>query len=344
MSTRRRSLLVVLAVLAVLANPGAALATKTRTKVEPARTTGFVKVRGTDGWRIQISGMASGSHPGTHVAVYAQGPHHQEVSYIQFPSRFTKDGAIEAKLPGVGRIDLRYEPTAHHKTDMGYEPGCTGAPTTVESSGIFRGTIELHGTDGFTTVDAQTARGELQVEPEQTCQISPPPRVRTKREVEASESGYQSVLASRGLRGGILTFDASSLSFPIRGARSMRWVYFRASYTRQLHGMLVSASTQVEGEDVEGLTVLPSAGAPTQATVEPPAPFSGRAEFALESPKVASWTGDLSVSIPTLGTVALAGPQFNPLLCGGGGCTETGPGTSVTVNGGGFFSSDFFGE
>jgi hypothetical protein len=342
MSTRLRSLLIALPVLALLAVPGAALAAKTRTKVEPARTTGVVKVRGTNGWRIQITGMASGSHPGTHVAVYARGPHHQEVSYIQFPSRFTKGGTIHATLPGVGYIDLRYEPTDHHKTEMSYEPGCTGAPTTVESSGIFRGKIELHGTDGFTTVDTHTARGELQVEPRQTCRLSPRPKVKIKHEIEATESGYEAVSAARGLAGGILTFDASSISIPLRGSSTTRWVEFRASYIRQLHGMLFSASTQIGGEDTKGLSILPSTASPTKATVKPPAPFAGNAEFALESPSVASWTGNLSVAIPTLGTVALAGPRFNPLLCGAGGCTEAASEKRPQVFSGAKFEANFF--
>ena len=93
---------------------------------------------------------------------------------------------------------------------------------------------------------------------------------------------------------------------------------------------------------------LPSAtkrrttGPPTKATVKPPAPFAGIAEFALESPQLASWTGNLSVAIPTLGTVALAGPRFNPLLCGAGGCTETAPEKRPQVVSGGKFEGNFF--
>jgi len=199
--------------------------------------------------------MASGSHPGTHVAVC-------------------------------------YEPTDHHKTEMSYEPGCTGAPTTVESRGVFRGKIELHGTDGFTTVDTHTARGELQVEPRQTCRLSPSPKVKIKHEIEATESGYEAVSAARGLAGGI----------------------------------------------------LPSTGSPTKATVKPPAPFAGIAEFALESPKVASWTGNLSVAIPTLGAIALAGPRFNPLLCDSGGCSEAAPEKRPQVVSGGKFEGNFFSD
>ena len=39
----------------------------------------------------------------------------------------------------------------------------------------------------------------------------------------------------------------------------------------------------------------------TEATLEPPAPFSGSATFHLDTPKTASWTGDLAVELPGLG-------------------------------------------
>ena len=65
-------------------------------------------------------------------------------------------------------------------------------------------------------------------------------------------------------------------------------------------------------------------GTPTEATVKPPAPFSGTATFKLESPTTASWTGDLSVELPTLGTVDLAEPGFQAGACAAQ-CTKTFP-------------------
>jgi hypothetical protein len=56
-----------------------------------------------------------------------------------------------------------------------------------------------------------------------------------------------------------------------------------------------------------------------------------------------SWTGDLRVPIPTLGTVALTGPKFEPTLCRGG-CTDTAPESHITVSLPGSFTGNFFGE
>jgi hypothetical protein len=64
-------------------------------------------------------------------------------------------------------------------------------------------------------------------------------------------------------------------------------------------------------------------GTLTDATVEPPAPFEGSAAFHLESPTQASWTGDLSVDLPGIGKVALAGPGTSADLCEQNACTAT---------------------
>lgn len=122
-----------------------------------------------------------------------------------------------------------------------------------------------------------------------------------------------------------------------------RTVELAAEYTHHHDGMWVTAKTRVEGKP-DNFTVTGATGTPSEATVKPPAPFEGSAEFTLESPTVANWTGDLRVPIPTLGTVALTGPEFKPTLCDGGGCTDTAPGSHVAISVGGSFGGNFFGE
>jgi hypothetical protein len=285
-------------------------------------------------------------HP---VALFAQGPHQGEVDYQGFHGRFTKDGTIVAKLPGVGRIDLRYEPTSHHTVHIGKQKGCTSARTTTDSDGVFRGTIELHGEGGFTTVIAHSVRGELSTYPKQTCRVRIPSKAQIKQEIEAAEAGtaagegprIEDLYAFRKLSGGTLSFEATSFPTFFKAAPP-RQIEFTADYSRHRDGMWVDAKTRVEG--AEDFTVSAPTGSPSEATVEPPAPFAGSAHFTLESPTVASWTGDLRVPIPTLGTVDLTGPKFEPKLCDSGGCTDTAPGSHVEVTVVGSFGGTFYGE
>jgi hypothetical protein len=176
-----------------------------------------------------------------------------------------------------------------------------------------------------------------------TCEVPVRSKAQIRREIEAASAGeeplFESLYAYRKLAGGTLSFNATS--FPIQ-VRSLppRLVIFTATYSRRLDGMRFSAGTKVEVKNAQGLGVSPSTGTPSEAAVEPPTPFAGSAEFALESPTVASWTGDLRVPIPTLGTVALTGPEFKRSLCGAGGCTDTAPGTQVAIFSGSYFTGN----
>jgi hypothetical protein len=329
MPIRRGALLVVLPIVVLLAVPGVALAAKTKSKVEPAQTTGFVKVRGTNGWTIQITGSADGVRPEA-VGVYGRGPDHAEVGYTGFRGHFTKDGTIEAKLPGVGRIDLRYEPTEHHTTDISSPTGCTSAPTTIDSSGLFRGTVDLHFDGGLTTVDAHSAHGELWTYPKQTCRVRPHSKADIEREYVAEGGSEQEALYAGGkVDGGTVTFQATSIPGLLKGLPP-RIVDFAAEYSRRERGMLVNASVRLRGKPDDFIVSAPG-GSPAEATVSPPAPFAGSAEFKLLSPTVAGWTGDLRAPISTLGTVELTAPTFRSSLCLGLTCTRTDPGLQISV-------------
>jgi len=61
------------------------------------------------------------------------------------------------------------------------------------------------------------------------------------------------------------------------------------------------------------LTTLPGEH-PATATLKPPAPFSGEAEYVGASPVSHSWTGDLAVQLPGQ-LLPLTGPEFASSLC-----------------------------
>jgi hypothetical protein len=101
-------------------------------------------------------------------------------------------------------------------------------------------------------------------------------------------------------------------------------VSFSASSSTQRHGFFVSASVSAEGEPATFLTPNP-AGTLEDASVSPPAPFHGSATFHLDSPTSANWTGALSVELPGVGSVPLAGDGFWSALCEDATCTKTLP-------------------
>jgi hypothetical protein len=321
--------------LAALLAPTGALAAKPRTHVEPAQAMGNFTVRGTHGWQFQVDGLATAGRGSGSVAVYASGPGRQQVAYQNLHASLAMDGTLDAALPGVGHIHVRFEETSREPVHIDHPKGCTGPSTGRIEHGIYRGSIELRGERGYTTVALRSARGELSTLPRQTCPLVKVKHLR-EREVEpeaapGSEGGtgrIEDLLAERKWGSGTVTFQATSYPSPFAKEPS-RQVEFTADYSHRRDGMWIDAQTKVEGT-AEDFTVTAPGGAPGEATLKPPAPFKGSAEFTLESPTVAAWSGDLGAQIPTLGAVDLTAPAFGAMLCVGDDCTNTLPGVSIS--------------
>jgi hypothetical protein len=61
---------------------------------------------------------------------------------------------------------------------------------------------------------------------------------------------------------------------------------------------------------------------PEEVEVKPPAPFSGSASFVRTPESTFEWVGDLSVDLPGIDPVRLAGPAFSASVCALGGCVR----------------------
>jgi len=140
----------------------------------------------------------------------------------------------------------------------------------------------------------------------------------------------QTLYVARHRQRGSLVFDASAAE-PGTGLGGVvpRGVSFSLFYLRSSHGMTTSITAGVLAKSSQ-FTVSSPTGTPSEAVVEPPAPFAGSATFKLESPTVADWSGDLRIDLPLLGEVHLTEPSFWSMLCEGLTCTNTAPpGTEV---------------
>jgi hypothetical protein len=119
-----------------------------------------------------------------------------------------------------------------------------------------------------------------------------------------------------------IDFIVSATDFGSSVAKS--FVYFTASSSKRHDGLNVFSTVSVRGTAAQFSTPDP-AGTLENATVAPPSPFQGSATFHLDSPTSSSWTGTLSVEIPGVGRVALAGSGFWSSLCEDLTCTQTLP-------------------
>jgi hypothetical protein len=326
-SGRLRLLLILLTALALLAVPGAALAAKTRTKVEPGSTWIGVELASRGGWQISVL-TASNGKSRTPVSISANdSASHASLTY-GVHGRWTKDGTIVAKFPGIGRVNLRFDQTEVKKETDRAEPGCTVGGETLVRKGTFRGRIKLDNPKGFGRVNLSEAPGTITDFPAETCPVreggaSKHGAANVAGEEEPVESAgplSRSFHSGREVDGGDLTFDVETYPSGFFGEKGGPRFEFTASFYKMRHGLstFASATTPVT---TKGFDVTPGSG----ATVTPPGPFSGSATFKLESPTTASWAGDLSVKLPTLGKVGLTAPGTWSTLCEGASCTETLP-------------------
>lgn len=322
----RTASIAALAVLAALLGAPSAGAAKPKVEVIPGNRFAFISAPGSKGWHLQLSAVL-GSKGRNTVGVFARGPHHQEVQYIGVKGRATKDGTIEAKVPGLVRISLRFEQTSESPID--FEAGhCKVEGRSLSRKGIFRGTIAFHGEGGYTTVERRSAPGSIEVTPRQVC---PKRKHQAESPPQASEGpGVELLLAGRNEGGGrSLSFEAFSTGLAIPGAGPL--TSFTARYEHRRGKVLVMAVTKGLGEDASVFSLTAPEGTPTEVVVDPPAPFKGTGTFKLESPTTAAWTGDLSVDIPTLGTVGLTEPGWWAGACAAV-CTKTfPPGLNILV-------------
>ncbi len=324
MSVRRRSLLLLLPVLALLALPGAAPAAKTRHQPRSYWITAQLPKE--NGWSISISGIFGGQIKGQDVSVSANGPGHVSVAY-EVHGHLAADGAMAAKFPGIGLVELSFRKTGEDEASSSDE-GCTNDGRPHSYKGTFSGVVELDGDGSFGKADRRSATGSVFETPPETCTVETH-RHTGAGELPGSLIHTQILHAGRRLDGGTFGFDATTFEAGLGiGGKLPPTINFSAYYLRRGHGMTTDVEASAEGKPSQ-FSFASAGGEPSETTVEPPAPFSGSATFKLESPKVASWTGDLRIDLPLLGEVELTGPSFRSALCEGVTCTPTTSGLAI---------------
>jgi len=263
--------------------------------VSPHDHSAEAKVSGSNGYRLTIYVLS-----GTVTVTATKGT--ERVQYVPFGSHM-RDGRMQAHLPGVGRIDLRF----HERSRSRKQPprGCEGLGT-LERRGVFRGRVKLTGERGYTRVDVRAVRGKIVDEPRLVCRRSERARSSAKEQEELLRAAVP-----RGR--GTLEFFANEWgsklsSFP---------VIFAAQLLRLRGQMFVINATYGFNEDSGTLAL---GRPPLSGSVAPPKPFTGTATFQREPGGDFTWLGDLAAELPGVGPVRLAGPAFKAEACLGRKC------------------------
>jgi hypothetical protein len=228
---------------------------------------------------------------------------------------------FSASFGQLGRVAVRFRPSARLRHRRLPHRCFPNRPPLVSSQlGSFRGVIRFRGERGYTRLFAHHASGALgdpasNVAKLPGCELrgSKSQHSRQDRAVTLQASVPRPPVSFQASRAFGRLAQLPSLGPTQAGDRDL----FLALAFDAPHGFAGPNKILIVRS---AAALAPSAyfvfdSGLTQATVAPPAPFSGSATFQRNAGGSSStWTGDLAVSLPGLGTVSLTAPRARAQL------------------------------
>jgi hypothetical protein len=220
---------------------------------------------------------------------------------------------IVADLGSLGRVDLKFSkrgPARERRVPRRCEGHYTVQP------GIYTGSLNFAGEGDFTPVNADRLKGKV---------ASYEIHCKRRHHHHHGHHHHQGHHSHHGA--GVQPIPVFLEVTNSQGEYGTRFNAYRFPFgDRTVTQFDASLSKPLGSVDAYYSAVLParkeafSVNAKDHtASVAPPAPFSGTAQVGADANGVPTWTGDLAVELPVIGTVPLTGPAFQPLLFTGRG-------------------------
>jgi hypothetical protein len=311
------------AVLVVLAIPAGAFAAprahRRHVQVFPATNSGLMIVGEQDGYEIVVAFLEPD------LAILHVGRYDNETGTFastNYGAHFEDSlpfGRLRADFGAIGSLSVRFRPDG--KGRLGRESKKCAGRRGGDEYGHFVGRISLRGEGGYFTVHTRRLSGSLTRTFRLRC------HVKRRRPIYPPESLREAVVPEMVLPGGGGT-GGSLASLQIQDQEGSRALAMRVDHfagqregatvqlvEREYQGkMPVGRSVAIEGTSPGTLLTSLPGEHPKRATLKPPAPFRGEAEYLAESPTSHRWTGTLAVQFPGL-LQPLTGPEFASSLC-----------------------------
>jgi hypothetical protein len=240
-------------------------------------------VRASNGFSLKVIGLRNSKTGESGLIAFVSGRNSSVVYSTQ--DAVVTDTSIKADLGEVGRIDVDFVPSGKPRTERAE---CGGKRFTFDS-GHYDGVIDFEGEHGYSQAHVKSARGEARLLLSIVC---------------AEPTGSEG-------RGG--HSPGARLTARTKGRTPFEFVAMKNSPSRptRLAASLEEKRGTVEIARAVGITAPPGAFAfdvPSgTATVDPPAPFAGRAVYHRRRGGSSTWRGDLSVDFPGRPNVGLTG-------------------------------------
>lgn len=327
----RTPIAVLVFVVAMLGGPVPSALATTKTEVTPAQKSSSFVIKGSNYYYLEFKAVLEGRGGDPKVTVVASSERPEEtlrsVTYST-PGKLLGDGGFEARFPGVGRVAVHFRQETAERSLVDDGPYCPEGLSTTRR-GVFVGSVDFHGKAGFTTAKARRADGHLLENARLVCHVPVAPEPTGTAAPEVPVTNRSATIYASGPSGpAAITFSSAGSNIDQQGfgAGGLPTINFQATYKSELRGMGVAGRVYVTSPRSTFFSVPAPIGALTDATIAPPKPFSGSGIFHLETPTSASWTGDLAVAMPGVGTLPLTGPGITAQLCEES-CAPIPPGT-----------------
>lgn len=265
-------------------------------------------VQGSNGFRVTVSGDPAVRGPGTVDLSVQRG--NENVVYSA-RGRVTPT-SMKASFGRLGKVSLRFLPSGKARRVRVPKKCLKERPPVVTARlGTFVGSFEFHGERGYTKASTHRVAGAIgdplaNTDKKLECE-TPVTKTQAKQEL-------QEVVLDAADRHAHLAFQASHLPAQLSGLKSPAGGSI-PSGERYLFWLFASE----KAGRVSILRIVAAVGpagdfafddALTTATVSPPAPFTGAGSFRRNGDGSTTWTGNLSVPVPGLGTIDLTAPRF----------------------------------
>ena len=213
------------------------------------------------------------------------------VSYLA-PASATEE-SFEADLGELGRIAVAFHTTGGARNESSV---CNKRQSVPVADGYYEGTIEFHGEEGYTEVEASRAKGNASLLLNIVCAAE-------------SESGSGPGLPGAELRvRGSRVSSTPSLTVVENDPRAP--VQLEVNTGEQRGEIAIERGIRMTARR----TAFDYDSKLRTATLQPPSPFSGTARFRRIGRRKSRWSGNLTVDLPGQSGVRLTGRHLRESL------------------------------
>lgn len=263
--------------------------------IGPEGPDAFLELRGSHGYRLEAFATNGFGTVGLQ-SPENRGGQGSAAEYTVLDAKVTGKRA-KIDLRSRGRISVVFKPTGRLRR---FKPpsGCKGGPETIRF-GTFVGRIRFRGEGRYTEVRATRARGAIRRQPRLVCRL-PKSKGKRKPRHKKQRKGPLVTIFSAG------NIDESASLTALRSSDEPRSALFAATSSERREGVWISRRAFVIG----GIARFDFDAALNAATIEPPAPFAGSAQFERIDDYASRWQGPLTVSFPGKPDTPLTGRDF----------------------------------